>query len=185
MKRAILTLLMASLAMTLMGGTDQGASNAEDVRSRIAESATRWASHPLGIPTSLCTAAGTPHECCTGNGAGVCNGVSDCTADGVPDACCTASGVGSCLPVTCGGGECCTLDATDQECLDFAVLVLSQTQRHSWLIELQTVDDAAFVCNPTVPHRQQNGRTPCRIFPATQTVVDSFVANACSFLASP
>lgn len=180
----ILLFLVFGVALMVLAGTDQGGKPPDFVRSSIAESAARWASHPTGVPTSLCTAAGVPHACCTGNAVGVCDGVVDCTAAGIPAACCNGNGVGSCLPVNCGGAECCADPATDQECENYAVLVDQGVQRQAWLIEQQTVGDANFVCNPYVPDGQQNGETFCRTFPATQTVVDSFVANACSFLAS-
>jgi Carboxypeptidase regulatory-like domain len=46
----------------------------------------------------LCTGAGVPYACCTGNGAGAtCVGFNNaCTAAGVPLACCTGPGTGSC-----------------------------------------------------------------------------------------
>lgn len=184
MKRIALFLLYVALPSAALAGTDAGASPPQEVRSSIAEAAARWATHPLGIPTSLCTGAATPHSCCTGAGAGVCGGVSECTGAGDPAPCCSGAGTGSCLPVTCGGGECCLSPATDQECQDYAAEVDAGLQRQSWFIEQQTVSNAAFICNPYVPAGQQSGETFCRTFPSTQSVVDSFVATACSLIGS-
>lgn len=185
MKPVVLTVAGSLLAAAVvLGGTDQGAKTPDHVRDKIAESAWRWVSHPTGIPTSACTGAGAPHSCCTGAGAGVCGGNPDCTGSGAPAACCTGSGTGTCLPVDCGGSECCPDPATDQECLDYAVTIGNGIQAESWRIEQQTVNDAAFTCNPYVPRGQQNGETFCRDFPATQTVVDAAVARFCSFIAA-
>lgn len=44
----------------------------------------------------LCTGAGVPYACCTGDGAGSCSGNVVCTGPGEPNTCCTGPGTGSC-----------------------------------------------------------------------------------------
>lgn len=62
------------------------------------EHADPWSHYDWSMgSTHLCTAAGVPFACCTGNGTGTnCSGNLVCTGAGEPNTCCTGPGTGSC-----------------------------------------------------------------------------------------